>query len=98
MLVLLGYLIIFYRCIIIARHSKSAFNSLVVFGLGLTILIQAAVNMCVSVSIAPVTGQSLPILSLGGSSIIATGIALGIIQSVARQNDEERMAEEALNQ
>ena len=97
-LVLLGYLIIFYRSIIIARHSKSAFNSLVVFGLGLTILIQAAVNMCVSVSIAPVTGQSLPILSLGGSSIIATGIALGIIQSVARQNDEERMAEEALNQ
>ena len=96
--VLLAFLIIFYRCTIIARHSKSAFNGLTAFGLGLTILIQAMVNMAVSVSMMPVTGQSLPILSLGGTSLLFTGISFGIIQSVARQNDLDRIEAENANQ
>jgi cell division protein FtsW len=87
------YLTIFYRSFLIAKHSRSHFNGLISFGLGLTVMIQAAVNMGVSVSLIPVTGQSLPFLSHGGSSLLFTGISLGIIQSIARQNEEEDMAE-----
>ena len=97
-IVLMAFLIIFYRCMIIARHSRSTFNGLTAFGLGLTILIQAMVNVCVSVSLMPVTGQSLPILSLGGTSLLFTGISFGIIQSVARQNDLDRIEAENANQ
>ncbi len=92
-IVLIMYLTIFYRSFLIAKHSRSHFNGLISFGLGLTVMIQAAVNMGVSVSLIPVTGQSLPFLSHGGSSLLFTGISLGIIQSIARQNEEEDMAE-----
>ena len=88
-LICLGlYLWLFFRAILIFSRCGTAFPSLLVLGLSSMIVIQALVNMSVSVGLGPVTGQTLPVISLGGSSLIFTSIALGMIMSVSRQVQE----------
>ncbi len=87
--VLLLYLWIFFRAILIFEKCGTAFPSLLVLGLSLMITMQALVNMMVSVGIFPVTGQTLPLISLGGSSLLFNGIALGMILGVSRQVKEQ---------
>ncbi|MDE6182829.1 MAG: FtsW/RodA/SpoVE family cell cycle protein [Rikenellaceae bacterium] len=82
------YLWIFYRSIVIFRKCDTAFPALLVLGLSLTITIQALLHMLVSVDATPVTGQTLPIVSLGGSSLIFTCMSLGIILGVSRRQNE----------
>lgn len=80
---LLFYLFLLYRMVVIAQRAESPFSKLLVIGMGLPILVQAFSNMAVAVEIFPVTGQNLPFLSHGGTSILSTCIALGIMLSVS---------------
>ena len=86
--ILVLYLWIFFRTILIFQKCGTAFPSLLVLGLGLMIVMQAFVNMMVSVNLFPVTGQTLPLISLGGSSMLFTSLALGMILGVSRQTQE----------
>ena len=88
-LVVLGmYLLLLFRFVIAAHKSPTLFAKLVVVGLGFPIIFQAMTNMAVAVELFPVTGQTLPLISSGGSSIWMTCIALGIILSVTRKEEE----------
>ena len=89
--VMLLYLWIFVRSIRIFRQCGTAFPALLVLGLGLMIVLQALVNMLVSVHLMPVTGQTLPLVSLGGSSLVFTAIALGMMLGVSRQAQERTL-------
>ena len=88
------YLLFFYKSIIISRRTESVFGSLTVASLSFALVFQAAVNMAVNVGLFPVTGQTLPLISKGGTSIIFTCIAIGIILSISK-NTEDRDYEKA---
>ncbi len=88
-LAILGlYLLLMLRFVIAAHKANSLFGKLVVVGLGFPIVFQALINMAVAVELLPVTGQTLPLISSGGSSIWMTCIAIGIILSVTKKDDE----------
>ena len=91
--ILFLYSVLFFRCIIIARNCDSTFGALTASGLGLLIYLQALINMGVAVGYLPVTGQTLPFISYGGSSYFFTGCAIGIIQSICQssKNKEENL-------
>ncbi|TRX42247.1 FtsW/RodA/SpoVE family cell cycle protein [Flavobacterium restrictum] len=92
-LVILGlYLLLLFRFVIASHKANTLFGKLVVVGLGFPMIFQAMINMAVAVELLPVTGQTLPLISSGGSSIWMTCFALGIIISVTRK--EEEIAEE----
>src|ERR1700744_915541 len=82
------YLFLLYRCIKIATKAPKAFGTLLAAGLSFSLTIQAFANMAVAVGLGPVTGVPLPFVSMGGTSILFTSIAFGIILSVSRDNDE----------
>lgn len=88
---LLGiYLFLLYRCIKIVTKAPKAFGALLACGLSFSLTIQAFANMAVAVGLGPVTGVPLPLVSMGGTSILFTSIAFGIILSVSRDNDEPK--------
>ena len=88
-LTILGlYLLLLFRFIIAAHKANSLFGKLVVVGLGFPIIFQALINMAVAVELLPVTGQTLPLISSGGSSVWMTCIAIGIILSVTKKEEE----------
>ena len=87
--VMLVYLMLFFRIVVVANKAVSPFGKLLVIGLGLPIIFQAMVNMAVAVELFPVTGQTLPLISSGGSSIWMTCLALGMILSVSAKRQEE---------
>ena len=86
---LMLYLWIFFRAIEIFRRCGTAFPGLLVLGLALLITCQALLHIMVTVNLIPETGQTLPLISRGGSSVLFTAVALGMILSVSRQNDEQ---------
>jgi len=77
------YLWLLFRTGLIVRKSKSTYGAFLAFGLSLGLVLQAFVNMAVSVGLLPVTGQTLPLVSMGGSSILFNSMALGMILSVS---------------
>ena len=81
---LLFYLILMFRAIQISLRIESVFGSLLTIGLMFSLVFQALINMLVSVEIIPVTGQTLPLISMGGTSIVFSCIAIGIVLSVSR--------------
>ena len=81
------YLILFLRACNVAIKSDRKFGMLVAMGLSMSLVVQALVNMAVAVSLVPVTGQPLPLVSMGGTSIWFTCLAIGIILSVSRGLD-----------
>jgi len=87
--VMLLYLILFYRVIRIAARCQGNFGSLLCLGIGFSLVFQAMINMAVAVNLFPVTGQTLPLVSMGGTSIWFTSISLGIILSVSRRIEIE---------
>lgn len=90
---LLCYLGILSRCIKIAGNTKEPFVSYTAMGLGLLICMQAYINMGVSVGLFPVTGQPLPLVSLGGTSTIITCFIFGILIALSKhQKDEKEVA------
>ena len=82
-LVIALYLWLFFRAGMIIRRSKSTYGAFLAFGLSMGLVLQAFVNMAVAVGLVPVTGQTLPLVSMGGSSIFFTSIATGMILSVS---------------
>ena len=87
--VLMLYIFLFTRVIRIIGKRPLTFGGLMAFGLGFLIILQAMVNMGVSIGLLPVTGQPLPFVSMGGTSLMATGLILGMILSVTRSMEEE---------
>jgi len=81
-------MILLFRAGVIVRKSKRTFPAFLAIGLTLLLVFQALINMAVAVHLFPVTGQPLPMVSMGGSSLIFTSLALGIILSVSRSLDE----------
>ena len=92
-LVVILYLLLFYRCIQIVRKTQRAFAALVTIGCAFSLCFQAMINMAVAVNIFPVTGQPLPMLSMGGTSIWFTSLALGVILSVSAEIENEQQEE-----
>jgi cell division protein FtsW len=86
--VLILYLLLLFRFVIASHKANTLFGKLVVVGLGFPMIFQAMVNMAVAVELLPVTGQTLPLISSGGSSIWMTCFALGIIISVTKKDEE----------
>jgi cell division protein FtsW len=95
-IIILFYLVLLYRAGRIAVKSETVFPALLVIGLSLMIVLQAFVSMAVATSLGPVTGQPLPLISRGGTSIIITCIYFGIILGVTRQLKGEQHLEEEI--
>ncbi len=85
--VILLYLWFLFRCIILVKNCTKVFTALTVAGLGLLITVQATLHILVNVGYLPVTGHTLPLLSLGGTSLVILSCAFGIILSVSRTID-----------
>ena len=94
MIVVALYVWIFYRAIEIFRYCPRKYPSLLSLGLALLITGQALLHIMVTVNILPETGQPLPMISRGGSSLLFTSVALGMILSVSRQNIEDSFKED----
>jgi cell division protein FtsW len=90
------YLVFLFRSIRIFRRCPFAFGAFLALGLSFTLMIQAIANMAVNVNLFPVTGVTLPLISMGGSSFLFTCLAIGIILSVARNAEQEAAAAEAV--
>ncbi len=87
------YLWLLFRIVIVAQKSETVFGKLLSIGVGIPIVFQALVNMGVAVELFPVTGQTLPLISSGGTSIWVTCLALGIVLSVSAKRDAEKTQE-----
>jgi cell division protein FtsW len=99
-IILALYLFLLIRIIVIANGAPTFFAKLIALGVGLPIVFQAFINMGVAVSLLPVTGQTLPLISSGGTSIWMTCLALGIILSASNkkaQTAPEAVTEETTN-
>ena len=94
--VFLLYSILYFRCIRLAWRCKGRFGALTVAGMGTVIYLQALVNMSVAVGVLPVTGQTLPFISYGGTAYLFMGCGLGIIQSVAADVYKKEQEENAV--
>lgn len=87
------YLVFLFRCIRVFRKCPYAFGAFLALGLSFTLVIQAIANMAVGVNLIPVTGVTLPLISMGGSSFLFTCASIGIILSVARNIEVQAQAE-----
>ncbi len=90
------YLVFLFRCIRIFRRCPYAFGAFLALGLSFTLVIQAVANMAVNVNIVPVTGVTLPLISMGGSSFLFTCAAIGIVLSVARNLEQMEGKQQAV--
>ncbi|MAL58635.1 MAG: cell division protein FtsW [Flavobacteriaceae bacterium] len=97
LILLLLYLLLLFRLIIVIYKSTSLFGKLLVAGVGLPIIFQALINMGVAVELFPVTGQTLPLISSGGTSIWMTCLALGMILSVSAKREVQIKEQEEEN-
>jgi len=91
------YLLLLFRLVIVAYKATSPFGRLLVIGVGLPIVFQAMINMAVAVELFPVTGQTLPLVSSGGTSIWMTCLAIGMVLSVSAQRETELTEEREEN-
>ncbi|RYG11962.1 MAG: cell division protein FtsW [Chitinophagaceae bacterium] len=94
LVVIILYLVLLYRCVRIVTRSPKAFGALLAAGLSFSLTIQAFANMAVAVGLGPVTGVPLPLVSMGGTSMIFTSIAFGIILSVSKDVEENSTKKE----
>lgn len=93
------YLILLYRIMRIGLSSNKLFESYLCIGVGILILSQAAVNMLVCTGMFPVTGQNMPLLAMGGSAMIMTCLALGLVQAIAyNQQKDQEVSEDILEE
>jgi cell division protein FtsW len=93
--VVLLYILLMYRIIRIVAQAPKAFGALLAAGLGFSLTIQALANMAVAVNLFPVTGVPLPLVSMGGTSILFTSVAFGIILSVSKDVEEYKLENSA---
>ncbi|WP_299528770.1 FtsW/RodA/SpoVE family cell cycle protein [uncultured Lutibacter sp.] len=91
--VILLYFMLLFRIVMAAKKATSVFATLLIIGVGLPIIFQALINMAVAVNLFPVTGQTLPLISSGGTSIWMTCFAIGIILSVTANKEKADSSE-----
>lgn len=94
------YLLLLFRILVVANANTTVFGRLLVVGVGLPIVFQAIINMAVAVELFPVTGQTLPLISSGGTSVWMTCLAIGIILSASRKTElqeEPKTLDESAN-
>lgn len=91
--ILMLYLMLLFRSIRIGLSSPKFFGSLLAIGIGFSLVFQAMINMSVAVNLVPVTGQTLPMVSMGGTSIWFTCLAVGMILSVSAGADAKEKEE-----
>lgn len=96
MVMVVLYLVLLYRCVRIVTQSPKAFGALLAAGLSFSLTIQAFANMAVAVGLGPVTGVPLPLVSMGGTSILFTSIAFGIILSVSKDIEEKNSSKKVI--
>jgi cell division protein FtsW len=89
LIMLMLYMFFLYRAIRIVLRSPKAFGALIAVGLSFSLVLQALINMAVAVNLFPVTGLTLPLISKGGTSILLTSVAFGVIMSVSRYIEED---------
>ncbi|MFD2828607.1 FtsW/RodA/SpoVE family cell cycle protein [Leeuwenhoekiella polynyae] len=94
LMLLLMYLLLLFRILVVANKATTVFGKLAAIGVGLPIIFQALINMAVAVELFPVTGQTLPLVSSGGTSIWMTCLAIGIVLSVSVKREEVKAKEE----
>jgi len=87
------YMILFFRAVKIVTKAPGTFGSFLTIGVSFSLVFQAMINMGVAVNILPVTGQPLPLVSMGGTSIWFTSLAIGIILSVSKDQEKEEQLE-----
>ncbi len=87
-LIVFVYFLLLFRIFITVRKATTVFGTLLVIGVGLPIIFQASINMAVATNLFPVTGQTLPLISSGGTSIWMTCFAIGMILSVSASKEE----------
>jgi len=97
MFVLLLYLALLYRCVSIVIKSPKAFGPILAMGLCLSLVVRAFANIAVSVQLVPATGLTLPMISMGGTSLMFTCISFGIILSVSRHAEKAAAEQKELN-
>lgn len=90
-LIIALYIILFYRAVKIVHKTPRAFATFLAIGCSFSLVFQAMINMAVAVNLFPVTGQPLPMLSMGGTSIWFTSLAIGIMLSISRDLDKEEI-------
>jgi cell division protein FtsW len=93
--ILFLYLILLFRALRVVHKGESVFGSLLAFGCSFSLVFQAFINMAVAVNLFPVTGQPLPLVSMGGTSIWFTSIAIGMILSVSRATSPSSIEDKA---
>jgi cell division protein FtsW len=86
--IVLLYLMLLFRGVSVSTKSEKTFGTLLAFGLSFSLIFQGMINMAVAVNLFPVTGQPLPFLSMGGTSLLFSSIAIGIILSVSKETAE----------
>jgi len=91
LIVLMLYLILLYRTGVIVKKAKRTFPAFLAIGLTLILVFQAIVNMAVAVNLIPVTGQPLPLVSMGGTSLFFTSASFGILLSISRSQNKEEL-------
>jgi len=97
LVVILLYFLLLFRIVMAAKKATSIFATLLIIGVGLPIIVQALINMAVAVNLFPVTGQTLPLISSGGTSIWMTCFAIGIILSVTTNKEKKEHPENEEN-
>jgi len=97
LVVILMYFLLLFRMVMAAKKATSIFATLLIIGVGLPIIFQAIINMAVAVNLFPVTGQTLPLISSGGTSIWMTCFAIGIILSVTAEKEKKECSENEEN-
>jgi cell division protein FtsW len=90
-IVLLLYLILLFRTGVIVKKAKRTFPAFLAVGLTLMLVFQAMINMAVAVNLIPVTGQPLPLVSMGGTSLLFTSASFGILLSISRSQNKEEL-------
>ena len=94
LLVVFGFTWLLIRGVMLARIAKSTFNSLVIFGLTLTLCAQAFFNMSMAIGLAPTKGIALPFFSYGGTSVVMTLVMIGIILNLVAVDNAPATARE----
>jgi len=94
LIVLMLYVWFFTRCVMLSKSCTSTFSSMMVIGLSILITSQALLHICVNIGLLPVTGHTLPLISLGGTSLVIMSGAFGIILSVSRTIENVKIRED----
>ncbi len=94
--IIMLYMVFFYRCILIIRKSPKAFGAFLALALSMTLVIQALINMAVNTGLFPITGVTMPLVSMGGTSFLFTCFSIGIILSISRHIEQLEGAAESV--